>query len=82
MLAERKLDRVVVKWMREIEGSVEFAIIRTADAIYDRAAVVLESEDNLTVEFPRSTGNKDRPWKIIRNIIPKRRVVSIQYYVD
>jgi hypothetical protein len=59
-----------------------YAAIRTEDATYDRVAVVSESDNNMIVEFPKSTGNKGNPWKIVRNIIPKDRLVKVRYYKD
>ena len=74
-------DRVIATWLKEVKRSRwRFAWVKTTSAEYDRAVVVMESDNNLTVEFPKSTGNKEKPWKIIRNIIPKRQLVSVQYY--
>ena len=76
-------DRAIAAWLKEIKKEGwRFAFVETSSATYDRAVVVSESDNNLTVEFPKRTGNKDKPWKIIRNIIPKQQLVSVQYYKE
>lgn len=74
-------DRVIKRWLREI-GQAKFAYLQTDDATYDKVVVLGESDKAYTIEFPRSTGNKESPWKIIHEVIPKQKVLSLQWYVD
>ena len=74
-------NRAIAKWLKEIKES-RFAQIQTKEATYSRAAVVSESDKNIIVEFPKSTGNKEKPWKIIRNVISRDKIVSIRYYTE
>lgn len=76
-------NRVIAVWLKEVKrNGWEFAWVKTTEAEYDRAVVVSESDNNLTVEFPKSTGNREKPWKIVRNIIPKRQLLSVRYYKE
>jgi hypothetical protein len=56
---------------------VRFAWIRTEDAVYDKAAVVMEGKSGIVVEFPRSAGKE---WKIRKESIPYGRIERIRYY--
>ena len=79
-----RLGPVVVNWRRKVSSAgALFVCIETVKAVYDRCAVVEDSEKNITVEFPRSKGEGARMvWMIRRDVVPRREVLSMREYVD
>lgn len=57
----------------------KFAQIQTVKAIYDRAAIVEESEKQFVVEFIKK--NKDK-YVIQKDNIAKSTIIRIRYFQD
>lgn len=64
----------------DLTKKIRYAEIQTTRAIYSRAAVIGESETTLTVQYYRVKEKKSRA--IQHDVIAKKDIVSIRYYID
>jgi hypothetical protein len=77
-----KLDPVIKDWRRKLKRiGADYALIRTTKVMHDKAAVVEESDKNITVEYPRSKEVKGKAvWSIRKDVIPRREIVRMRLY--
>ena len=72
------MDETVVRWMKEMERKgVEYAVVRTVEAVYDRVAVLWESRKAVVIEFPPRVR---KGYRIVRETVLKRKIESFRYY--
>jgi len=78
------LDPVIVNWRRKLSDTEAYFVeIKTTKALYERAAVVDESDGVYTVEFPaRKQASGKSLWVIRREIVPKKEVIWMRGYED
>jgi len=78
-----RLPDSVQKWKRGLSAGAYWAKIETDSVVYDRVAVVDENALNITVEYPRSKGSGHKiEWRIARDVVARKAVVSMMRYVD
>ena len=83
MILLLKLDGVIKDWRRKVSSAgAYYAMIQTVKARYDKAAVVLESERAITVEYPSSKKvGGEVVWNIRKDVIPRPEVLWMRRYL-
>jgi hypothetical protein len=72
-------DKVITDWERQVSGC-EFARIETTRAVYDKVAIVGESDRNIAVEFPAHKQSKENEWTIRKEVIPRSEILSFRVF--
>jgi hypothetical protein len=82
MILLLKLDPVIKDWRRKVSSAGAcYAQIQTVKAVYDKAAVVAESDRAITLEYPSSKRVSGVVvWSIRKDVVPRREVVWMRRY--
>ena len=62
-LLEMEVPPVIKAWRERLASAgAKYVMVQTTKVIHDRAAVVEESPENITVEYPARKGDYDTGW--------------------
>ena len=75
------MNEMVKNWMNRCKvNGIQFAMIQTIKAIFDRVAIVEETIHYLFVEYPK--GDSKKGYVIKKERIPVSELQRIRYYQD